>query len=69
VKRPSTATASVAARMRELGITAADLSDRAGVPFGTVRNFGLLAHDRETLERLSVAIDWPRDRLRELWEG
>jgi hypothetical protein len=55
--------------MRELGITAADLSDRAGVPFGAVRNFRLLAHDRETLERLSVALDWPPDNLRELWEG
>lgn len=55
--------------MQELGISAADLSDRAGVPFGTVRNFGLLAHDRETLERLSVALDWPSDNLREFWEG
>jgi hypothetical protein len=55
--------------MRELGITAADLPDRAGVPFGTVRNFGLLAHDRETLERLSAALDWPPDNLPKLWEG
>jgi hypothetical protein len=37
--------------------------------FGIVRNFGVLAHDRETLERLSVALDWPPDNLRELWEG
>jgi hypothetical protein len=55
--------------MRELGITAADLPDRAGVPFGAVRNFGLLAHDRETLERLSAALDWPPDNLPKLWEG
>jgi hypothetical protein len=55
--------------MRELGIRAAELSDRAGVPYGTVRHFGLLAHDRETLERLSVALDWPPDKLRKLWEG
>jgi hypothetical protein len=55
--------------MRELGITAADLSDRAVVSFGTVRHFGLFAHDQETLERLSVALDWRPDRLPEIWEG
>jgi lambda repressor-like predicted transcriptional regulator len=67
--KPFTATAAVKARMRELGITAADLADRAGVSAGTLRYFGLLAHDRKTLERLSVALDWPQDQLSELWSG
>jgi len=56
--------------MRELGMEhAAELADRAGVDCATVRYFGLLAHDRETLERLSVALDWPRSHLPELWGG
>lgn len=46
---------------------AAELADRAGVDSTTVRYFGLLAHDRETLERLSVALGWPSSRLPELW--
>lgn len=54
--------------MRELGMEhAAELADRAGVDSTTVRYFGLLAHDRETLERLSVALGWPSSRLPELW--
>lgn len=67
VRRPFTATAAIVTRMRELDITAADLADRAEVSFGTVRYFGLLAHDRETLERLSVALEWPPDHLPKLW--
>jgi hypothetical protein len=68
-RRPFTATAAVANRLRELGITAADLADRAEVSAGTLRYFGLLAHERETLERLSVALDWPPGHLPELWDG
>ena len=67
--RPFTTTAAVATRIREIGITAIDLADRAEVPFGIVRHFGLQPHDRETLERLSVALEWPPGHLRELWEG
>ena len=55
--------------MRELTMTAADLADKAGVSSGTVRYFGICRHDRETLERLSVALDWPPDHLRKLWDG
>jgi len=68
-RRPFTATAAAAARMRELGMSAAELEDRAGVSWVTVKYFGLLAHDRETLERLSVALDWPPGRLPGLWDG
>lgn len=68
-RRPFTATAAVANRLRELGITAADLADRAGVSADTLTYFGLLAHDGETLERLSVALDWPPGHLPELWDG
>jgi hypothetical protein len=67
--RPFTTTAAVATRMRELDMTAADLADKAGVSFGTVRYFGMCYHDRETLERLSVALDWTPDHLRKLWNG
>ena len=67
--RPFTTTAAVAARMRELAMTAADLADRAGVSPGTVRYFGTCPHDQETLERLSVALDWPPGHLRKLWDG
>jgi hypothetical protein len=56
--------------MRELGIkTAHELSWRARVPESEVRYFGLLSHDRETLERLSVTLDWPPGHLLELWSG
>ena len=55
--------------MRELDITARELADRAEVTYGTVRHFGLLPHDQATLERLSVALDWPPDHLRKLWNG
>ena len=54
--------------MEELGIAAADLAGRAEVSFGTVTYLGFLTHDRETLERLSVALDWPPDRP-DLWGG
>jgi hypothetical protein len=66
---PATATAAADGRRRELGITAAELADRAGVPFTTVSYFGLLSHDRQTLERLSVALNWPPEHLRDLWDG
>ena len=69
MSRPATATAAADCRRRELGITAAELADRAGVPLTTVRYFGLLSHDRETLERLSVALGWPPEHLRDLWDG
>jgi hypothetical protein len=69
VSRPFTATAAVKARMGELGITVADLADRAEVSFGTVTYLAFLVHDRETLERLSVALDWPPDQLPNIWGG
>jgi hypothetical protein len=55
--------------MRELDYTPAELADRAGVSYLTVKYFGFLLHDQDTLERLSVALDWPPDKLREIWEG
>ena len=55
--------------MRELGVTAADLAGRAGIPETTLRYFGLLSHDQDTLERLSEALDWPPGHLPELWES
>jgi hypothetical protein len=56
--------------MWELGMKyAGELGDKAGVDYVTVRYFGLLSHDRETLERLSVALDWPPDHLWKLWDG
>ena len=69
MSKPFTTTAAVRDRVRELGITARDLADRADVDYSTVRYFGLLAHDEATLERLSVALDWPPDHLRRLWHG
>jgi hypothetical protein len=69
VSRPFTATAAVEARLGELGITASDLADRAEVSFGTVTHLAFLAHDRDTLERLSVALDWPPDHLPGLCGG
>jgi hypothetical protein len=69
MSKPFTATAAVAARMRQLGITAAELADRAEVSFGTVRYFGLFSHDRDALERLSAALGWPPGRLWELRDG
>jgi len=54
--------------MHELDMTTADLADRAGVPFSTVRFFGFIAHQRETLERLSVALEWPSNHLPQLWD-
>lgn len=68
MSRPFTATTAIENRMRELDITPVDLAHRAGVPFGAVRFFGLLAQDRETLERLSIAFDWPPDHFPELWD-
>jgi transcriptional regulator with XRE-family HTH domain len=69
MSRPFTATAAADNRRRELGLTAAELADRAGVPYTTLRYFGLLSHDRQTLERLSVALDWPPEHLWDLWHG
>jgi hypothetical protein len=66
---PATATAAANGRLLELGMTAAELADRAGVPSTTIRYFGLLSHNRETLERLSVALGWPSGCLRDLWQG
>lgn len=68
-RKPFTATAAVRARLRELGKTAADLADKAEVPYTTVKYFGLLAHDRETRERLSIALGWSPNRLSELCDG
>jgi hypothetical protein len=55
VVKPFTATAAVASRIRELGISADDLADRAGLPRSAARHFGLwlaaallLGRDRAT---------------------
>ena len=69
-RMPLTVTAAVRSRMWELGIrTANELSGMAEVSYTTVRYFGFLSHDRETLERLSVALDWPPGHLPALWGG
>jgi hypothetical protein len=67
VVKPFTATAAVASRMRELGISADDLADRAGLPRSAVRHFGLCPHSQADLQRLSVALDWPPNHLGALW--
>jgi len=41
-----------------------DLADKAQVSETTLRYFGLLSHDTQTLARLSAALGWPRDRAR-----
>jgi hypothetical protein len=64
--RPFTTTRAIVARIRELGITPDELADRAQVPRVTVRYFGLLFHDQQTLERLSAVLEWPPGRLQEL---
>jgi hypothetical protein len=68
-RRPFTATAAVRNRMRELGMTAGELADRAGVPESAFRYFGLCSFDSQTLERLSAALGWRRDRVARLWDG
>ena len=56
--------------MWELGMKrVAELADKAGVDYSTVRYFGMLSHDRGTIERLSMALDWPPGHLRKLWDG
>ena len=67
--RPFTTTAAIEFRIWELRITPVDLADRARVPHETVRHFGMFSHDQDTLERLSVVLDWPPDYLQGLWEN
>jgi hypothetical protein len=55
--------------MRQLGITRGDLASEAGISEITLRYFGLLSHDLQTLERLSAALGWPRDHIARLWGG
>lgn len=55
--------------MRELGMKTQDLASKAGVCETTLRYFGLLSHDAQTLARLSAALGWPRDRIARLWDG
>ena len=69
MSRPFTTTAAIAARLRELTMTPAELADKSGVPYGTVRYFGMLGHDPRTLERLSAALGRPPGHLRELLYG
>ena len=49
--------------MRQLGMEAQELADKASVPYTTVKYFGLLSHDAQHLERLPAALDWPDDRI------
>lgn len=69
MSRPFIVTAAVKTRMRELDITAAELADKAEVSYLTVRYLAFLPFDRATLEDLSVALDWPPERLPGLWAG
>ena len=47
--RPFTTTAAINARMRELGMTMGELAGTADVSETTLRYFGLLNHDPQTL--------------------
>ena len=67
--RPFTTTAAIEGRMRELGVITRDLAGEAGVCETTLRYFGLLSHDAQTLARLSAALGWPRDHIARLWDG
>jgi hypothetical protein len=69
VTRPFTTTAAINARMRELGMTMGELAGAADVSETTLRYFGLLSHNPQTLERLSVALRWLRDHVAWLWDG
>jgi hypothetical protein len=69
VTRPFTTTAAINARMRELGMTMGELAGTADVSETTLRYFGLISHDPQTLERLSVALGWPPDHVAQLWDG
>lgn len=69
MSRPFTTTAAIAARMRELGMTTRDLASMADMSEAALRHFGLLGHDPQTLERLAVALGWPRDHVARLWGG
>jgi hypothetical protein len=66
VSKPFTATAAIEARMRQPWISTGDLASTADVPETTLRYFGLLSHDPETLQRLSAAIGWHRDHVARL---
>jgi hypothetical protein len=61
--RPFTATAAADARRRELSLRTSELEGKAGVSWTTLKYFGMLPHTRETLQRLSVALEWPPDHL------
>jgi hypothetical protein len=45
VSRPFTTVAAIEARLRELGMSPRELADNSGVPYETVRYFGMLDHD------------------------
>ena len=55
--------------MREPGVTTRDLASEAGVCETTLRYFGLLSHDAQTLAGLSAALGWPRAHIARLWDG
>jgi hypothetical protein len=65
--KPFAATAAIAVRMRQLGMTCGELAQEAGMTEGTLRYFGLLGHDPQTLQRLSAALGWPRDHIVRRW--
>jgi hypothetical protein len=63
-------TNAIKGRMHELGMkNADDLAIKSGVSWADIKYFYFLNHDRETLERLSVALDLPPDYLSKLWNG
>lgn len=61
--RPFSATAAADSRRRELCLRTCELEGKAGVSWATLKYFGMLPHTRETLERLSVALEWAPDHL------
>jgi hypothetical protein len=67
--RPFTTTSAAETRMRQLGMSTGDLASAADVSETTLRYFGLLSHDPQTLERLSAALGWPRDHVARLWDA
>jgi hypothetical protein len=67
--RPVAALGAVRGRLHELGMSADDLAITADVSYANVKYFYWVVHGRETLDRMSVALGWEPDFLRQVMEG
>jgi hypothetical protein len=54
-------------RMRELGMSRAELADATGIDAIAVLEVNL--HTPDELARLAIALDWPPDHLTRPWDG